>query len=117
MSCHALLVCSVLLLAILFAEYGNGAPYILVKGPGGPLIGLRTPQRYTLLWCVQGEMQGVAKYHHSVLPRPQQCSVQWGGWATAAATATCRYVILPKDFEKGYKANVKKTGDEFAFYQ
>lgn len=28
-----------------------------------------------------------------------------------------RYVILPKDFEKGYKANVKKTGNEFAFYQ
>lgn len=28
-----------------------------------------------------------------------------------------RYVILPKDFEKGYKANVKKSGDEFAFYQ
>jgi len=28
-----------------------------------------------------------------------------------------RYVILPKDFERGYKANVKKSGDEFAFYQ
>lgn len=30
---------------------------------------------------------------------------------------TCRYVILPKDFEKGYKANVKKGDTEFAFYQ
>jgi len=28
-----------------------------------------------------------------------------------------RYVILPKDFEKGYKANVKKNDAEFAFYQ
>lgn len=30
---------------------------------------------------------------------------------------TRRYVILPKDFEKGYKANVKKSDTEFAFYQ
>jgi 26S proteasome regulatory subunit T3 len=29
----------------------------------------------------------------------------------------CRYVILPKDFEKGYRANVKKGDAEFAFYQ
>jgi len=28
-----------------------------------------------------------------------------------------RYVILPKDFEKGYRANVKKGDHEFAFYQ
>eukprot|EP00955_Chlamydomonas_euryale_P076961 362824-Chlamydomonas_euryale.AAC.10 len=28
-----------------------------------------------------------------------------------------RYVILPKDFERGYKANVKKSDTEFAFYQ
>merc|ERR1719440_2686379 len=28
-----------------------------------------------------------------------------------------RYVILPKDFEKGYKASVRKPGDEFSFYQ
>lgn len=28
-----------------------------------------------------------------------------------------RYVILPKDFEKGYKANVKGTQNEFEFYQ
>ena len=28
-----------------------------------------------------------------------------------------RYVILPKDFEKGYKANVKKNDTEFEFYQ
>lgn len=27
-----------------------------------------------------------------------------------------RYVILPKDFEKGYKANVKKDSTEFEFY-
>ncbi len=32
-------------------------------------------------------------------------------------TSRCRYVILPKDFEKGYKANVKKSDTEFAFYQ
>lgn len=30
---------------------------------------------------------------------------------------TCRYVILPKDFEKGYRTNVKKGDHEFAFYQ
>lgn len=29
----------------------------------------------------------------------------------------CRYVILPKDFEKGYKANVKKSDNEFDFYK
>lgn len=29
----------------------------------------------------------------------------------------CRYVILPKDFERGYKANIKKGDAEFAFYQ
>jgi 26S proteasome regulatory subunit T3 len=28
-----------------------------------------------------------------------------------------RYVIIPKDFEKGYKTNVKKRDDEFEFYQ
>eukprot|EP00029_Vermamoeba_vermiformis_P000795 TRINITY_DN10986_c0_g1_i1.p1 TRINITY_DN10986_c0_g1~~TRINITY_DN10986_c0_g1_i1.p1 ORF type:complete len:421 (-),score=113.77 TRINITY_DN10986_c0_g1_i1:78-1340(-) len=28
-----------------------------------------------------------------------------------------RYVILPKDFDKGYKSNVKSTGDEFEFYK
>jgi hypothetical protein len=28
-----------------------------------------------------------------------------------------RYVILPKDFEKGYKTNVRKGNDEFAFYK
>eukprot|EP00963_Diacronema_lutheri_P009894 scaffold938_cov334-Pavlova_lutheri.AAC.14 len=28
-----------------------------------------------------------------------------------------RYVVLPKDFEKGYKANVKKSSDDFDFYK
>jgi len=28
-----------------------------------------------------------------------------------------RYVILPKDFEKGYKANVKGAQDELSFYR
>ena len=28
-----------------------------------------------------------------------------------------RYVILPKDFEKGYKTNVKKNEQEFEFYK
>jgi len=28
-----------------------------------------------------------------------------------------RYVILPKDFEKGYKSNVKKSDTDFEFYQ
>ena len=28
-----------------------------------------------------------------------------------------RYVILPKDLEKGYKANVKKSDFDFAFYK
>jgi len=27
-----------------------------------------------------------------------------------------RYIILPKDFEKGYKSQVKDSGDEFGFY-
>ena len=31
--------------------------------------------------------------------------------------ACCRYVILPKDFEKGYKANVKKSDADFDFYR
>lgn len=28
-----------------------------------------------------------------------------------------RYVILPKDFEKGYRTNVKKPETEFDFYK
>jgi len=28
-----------------------------------------------------------------------------------------RYVILPKDFDKGYKANVKGDRNEFEFYK
>jgi 26S proteasome regulatory subunit T3 len=28
-----------------------------------------------------------------------------------------RYVILPKDIEKGYKSNVKKSDNEFEFYK
>lgn len=28
-----------------------------------------------------------------------------------------RYVVLPADFEKGYKANVKKASDDFDFYK
>ena len=28
-----------------------------------------------------------------------------------------RYVVLQKDFEKGYKANVKQSNDEFSFYK
>jgi len=28
-----------------------------------------------------------------------------------------RYVVLPKDFEKGYKANTAKNDTEFAFYR
>ena len=28
-----------------------------------------------------------------------------------------RYVVLAKDFEKGYKANVKRSGDDFDFYR
>ncbi len=28
-----------------------------------------------------------------------------------------RYVIMPKDFEKGYKSSVRKPGDDFAFYK
>ena len=33
------------------------------------------------------------------------------------AVMLCRYVILPKDFEKGYKANVKKSDADFDFYR
>ena len=32
-------------------------------------------------------------------------------------SSCCRYVILPKDFEKGYKANVKKSDADFDFYR
>jgi 26S proteasome regulatory subunit T3 len=28
-----------------------------------------------------------------------------------------RYVIMPKDFEKGYKSSVRKPGDDFEFYK
>jgi len=28
-----------------------------------------------------------------------------------------RYVILPKDFEKGYRSNVKKSDTDFEFYR
>lgn len=28
-----------------------------------------------------------------------------------------RYIILPKDFEKGYRSNVKKPDTDFEFYK
>ena len=28
-----------------------------------------------------------------------------------------RYVVLPKDFDKGYKANIKKSDHDFEFYK
>lgn len=28
-----------------------------------------------------------------------------------------RYVILPKDFEKGYRSNVRKSDTDFEFYR
>lgn len=28
-----------------------------------------------------------------------------------------RYIILPKDFEKGYRTNVKKPDTDFEFYK
>jgi ATP-dependent 26S proteasome regulatory subunit len=28
-----------------------------------------------------------------------------------------RYAILPKDFEKGYRSNVKKSDTDFEFYR
>ena len=28
-----------------------------------------------------------------------------------------RYVVLPKDFEKGYKANTQKNDKDFEFYK
>ena len=28
-----------------------------------------------------------------------------------------RYIVLPKDFEKGYKANIKKDETEHDFYK
>ena len=28
-----------------------------------------------------------------------------------------RYVVMPKDFEKGYKSSVRKPGDDFEFYK
>lgn len=28
-----------------------------------------------------------------------------------------RYIVLPKDFEKGYKNNVKKDESEYEFYK
>jgi 26S proteasome regulatory subunit T3 len=28
-----------------------------------------------------------------------------------------RYVVLPKDFDKGYKANIKKSDNDFEFYK
>ena len=42
------------------------------------------------------------------------------GWillCTSIYAGFCRYVILPKDFEKGYKANVKKSDADFDFYR
>eukprot|EP00976_Prorocentrum_cordatum_P104061 1193727-Prorocentrum_minimum.AAC.5 len=28
-----------------------------------------------------------------------------------------RYVVLPKDIDKGYKANIKKSDNDFEFYK
>ena len=37
-------------------------------------------------------------------------------YVTQRATVR-RYVIIPKDFEKGYKTNVKKSDSDFEFYR
>jgi hypothetical protein len=39
------------------------------------------------------------------------------GWTVVQAVRKNRYVILPGDFEKGYKSNVKKSENEFEFYK
>ena len=36
---------------------------------------------------------------------------------TDSVESFCRYVILPKDFEKAYKTTVKKGESEFEFYR
>ena len=36
---------------------------------------------------------------------------------TFSVHGPCRYVILPKDFEKAYKTAVKKSDSEFEFYR
>lgn len=49
-----------------------------------------------------------------------QAYMQCTGFLTVELTDVhlrCRYVILPKDFEKGYKANVKKSDADFDFYR
>ena len=33
-----------------------------------------------------------------------------------AVLCACRYVVLPKDFDKGYKKNVRKADTEHEFY-
>ena len=42
------------------------------------------------------------------------CIVQEAGMQ---AVRNNRYVVLPKDFEKGYKSNTQKNDTEFAFYR
>ena len=38
-------------------------------------------------------------------------------WAEVAVASCGRYVVLPKDFEKGYKANTQKNDKDFEFYK
>ena len=42
------------------------------------------------------------------------CIVQEAGMQ---AVRNNRYVVLPKDFEKGYKANTQKNDKDFEFYR
>ncbi len=42
------------------------------------------------------------------------CVVQEAGMQ---AVRNNRYVVLPKDFEKGYKANTQKKDKDFEFYK
>ena len=42
------------------------------------------------------------------------CIVQEAGMQ---AVRNNRYVVLPKDFEKGYKSNTQKNDKEFEFYK
>ena len=53
--------------------------------------------------------------------KQQHCKGQmeafWAHLLQTCCLVPCRYVILPKDFEKGYKANVKKSDADFDFYR
>jgi ATP-dependent 26S proteasome regulatory subunit len=60
-------------------------------------------------WCFSHAKKIMVKQWLQISAICQEAGIQ-------AVRQNC-YVILPKDFEKGYRSNVKKSDTDFEFYR